>query len=364
MIHSGPRLVIVACAALATLVGNPPEAKAASVYLSLDPPGSVASQATALSGIAVVGYYNDGSMTRGFLYDGSGYTTINYPGSVTLPNQMQVPGTTLRGVSGNNIVGIYEDASLNFHGFLYDGSTYTPINVPGATYTETTGVSGNHVIGNSQPGNGHYSGFIYNGGAFTTVYVPGAFDTIASAISGHNVAGWWSTNGNGTGISAFLYDGSSYLTINPPGATYSAADGVSGNNVVGFYQTGGSNFHGFLYNGSGFTTLDVPGATSTQATGVSGNNVVGSFTDGTGTHGFLYDGSTYTTLDFPGATTTGAAAVDGNIVVGAYYDASGELHGFEYQAAAVPAPPSLTLLGIGTVVLLGYAWRRRNLPTA
>jgi hypothetical protein len=364
------RLVILACAALAALVGSPREAKAGylTTYVSLDPSGSVASQATAISGSNVVGYYSNGSTTQGFLYDGSTYTTINYPGSVTLPNQTQIPGTTLRGISGNNVVGIYEDASLNFHGFLYNSGTYTAINVPGASYTETTGVSGNNVIGNSHPLNGHETGFIYNGGIFTTIAVPGAFNTNATSISANgNVVGWYSLSGTGGpgDIHGFLYNGSTYNTIDPPGSTHTEpyyGPGISGNNVAGFYQDASSNFHGFLYNTftSTYTTLNVPGATSTQAAGVSGNNVVGwsgPYNNNIGRDGFLYDGSNYTTIDYPGSIGTTAEAVDGNSAVGYYIDASAQLHGLEYQVAS-PEPANLTpLLAIAGLAWCG--WRRR-----
>jgi hypothetical protein len=43
-------------------------------------------------------------------------------------------------------VGIYDDAT-GTHGFLYNGSTYTPLNVPGAMATQAWGISGTSIVG-------------------------------------------------------------------------------------------------------------------------------------------------------------------------------------------------------------------------
>ncbi len=59
----------------------------------------------------IVGYFNDSAGdSHGFLYNGSGYTTLDDP--------FGADGTVAYGISGNNIVGGYTDASGNSHGFV------------------------------------------------------------------------------------------------------------------------------------------------------------------------------------------------------------------------------------------------------
>jgi hypothetical protein len=64
-------------------------------------------------------------------------------------------------------------------GFLYDGSTYTDIIYPGASDTQAFMNRLKHcwiVVG------GTYIGFLYNGSTFTDIIYPGATSTIASGI--------------------------------------------------------------------------------------------------------------------------------------------------------------------------------------
>ena len=57
----------------------------------------------------MVGSYTDsGGTDHGFLYDGSNWTTLDYPSAT---------GTSLTGIDGNNMVGWYEDSSGE-HGFM------------------------------------------------------------------------------------------------------------------------------------------------------------------------------------------------------------------------------------------------------
>ena len=46
------------------------------------------------------------------------------------------------------IVGYYwYAASFSFHGFIYDGTTYTTLDVPGASYTYAYGIDGGNIVG-------------------------------------------------------------------------------------------------------------------------------------------------------------------------------------------------------------------------
>ena len=88
--------------------------------------------ANGVSGKNVVGYYLDASgRSHGFLYNGTTYSTIDPPGSL---------GANATAVSGNIVVGNYNDRSGGHTvGFLFDGSTYTTLDVPESTGTLVTG---------------------------------------------------------------------------------------------------------------------------------------------------------------------------------------------------------------------------------
>jgi hypothetical protein len=82
----------------------------------------------------------------------AGFVTIDVPGAT---------GTHVQGISGNNIVGYYQNATGQ-HGFLYNGSTYTTLDDPNASPGETFayGVSGSTVVGYYFDGTGVH-GFVF-----------------------------------------------------------------------------------------------------------------------------------------------------------------------------------------------------------
>ncbi len=118
---------------------------------------------------------------------------------------------------------------------------------------------------------------------------------------------------------------------------------------------------GFLLSGGSYTPIDPPGSTSSSAaTGINdAGQIVGYYFAGFSNHGFLMSGGSYTTIDVPGATETLAAGInDADQIVGAYFGTGSNLG---FLATAVPEPSALTLFGIGTLGMLGYAryrWRR------
>ena len=271
------------------------------------------------------------------------FTTLNDPGATN---------TYLEGISGQEIVGAYN----SYNGVTYDGSSWTPLG--NDTYV-AFGVDGPNVVGTYSSGVNPNS-FLYNGSSFTTLSDPNAsFGTTAHGISGSTIVGYYfDYNGYANG---FIYDGTNYTTLNAPSAvngTY--VTGVDGNNIVGYYKDSLSNFEGFLYNGGSWATLNDPNAVyGTYITGISGTNIVGRYYDSNDKmNGFIYSGGVWTTLDDPnGVNGTYVTGISGTDIVGYYYDSNGSANGF---ITAVPEPSIGALLALGMLSPM-ILCRRRGL---
>ena len=268
------------------------------------------------------------------------FTTLDPPGSKF---------TMAIGVSGNAVVGTYEDANGAEHGFVYNGSAYTNLDVPGARWNECDGISGSTIVGTYYGSSGVNHGFIYNGSTFTTLDVPGTFGTIVTGISGGTVVGYYADGAFNT--HGFIYNGSTFTTLDFPEAHQGPSQGtiicgLSDGTLVGYYtsntlypETTSYEDRGFIYDGSTFTTLSFPNSEDTRALAVSGGTVVGTYG---GTQGFIYDGSTFTTLIVPNGGNTTPNGICGNTVVGSYVDGYGTFHGFVVQVSEPLARISLT----------------------
>ena len=94
----------------------------AIAFQTLDDPLGVSTWATGVSGNHVVGYYADGgSVTHGFLYDGSTFVTLNDPDAGTGQSEGTFPEGLAATPGGYDIVGYYIDSGNLHHAFLYDG---------------------------------------------------------------------------------------------------------------------------------------------------------------------------------------------------------------------------------------------------
>ena len=102
----------------------------------------------------IVGTYEDLLGSHGFIADGDVARTIDHPLGMPL-------GTALTGVDGDRVVGNYlalpDGAS---HGFLYDGRTFEPIDVPGAADTTVNGIDGDRIVGSYRDAAGDTYGFV------------------------------------------------------------------------------------------------------------------------------------------------------------------------------------------------------------
>jgi hypothetical protein len=338
----------VLIAGLSLLLALPVAVQAQFTYETLDDPLAASGSgwgtfAFGISGSQIVGSYFDNydEGIHGFLYNGSIYSPLDNPNSGY--------GTIATGISGGNIVGWYVDGGNGPHGFLYTNGNYTTLDDPNAAF------DGNFY---PAPPPGGYGLLLFSS------EVDGYGGTIASGIDGGNIVGWY-TDANGF-IHGFLYNGKTYTTLDDPnglGTTY--ASGISGGNIVGWYTDAKGLTHGFLYNGKTYTTLDDPhGVGSTYAQGISGTDIVGWYVDSSGDHGFLYNGTTYTTLDDPnGVGSTFAQGISGNTIVGWYIESRGNQHGFTATLGNPQAGSLQVTIAPAGAITTGAQWQVDGGPT-
>src|SRR5438309_1414286 len=131
------------------------------------------------------------------------------------------------------------------------GDTYTfttvddPAALPGITYALGLNNAG-QIVGYYYDTAG-YHGFLYSGGVFTPINAPSAPNsTVAIGINNlGQIVGYYT---DGTGQHGFVDNGGIFTTIDFPSSVSSSANGINdAGQIVGFYFDGRVD-HGFLYN--------------------------------------------------------------------------------------------------------------------
>jgi hypothetical protein len=270
-------------------------------------------------------------------------TTLNYPGASS---------TTAYGIDNGRIVGTYAMYS-HTHGFIYDGTNWTPINKPGAINTNITGIDGSNLIGTYDDSTGTHA-FLFNGTTWNTLYSSSEFDLwmwYPRGISGNKIVGNLMMSRTMSYISVYDITTAAFTTINNDAVW--TAWGIDGDNIVGvdlytpdYGRT--LQYHGFLYNGSTWQLLDAPGASRTEVYAIDGSNIVGIYQAGTKYYNFLYNGSTWKTLDDLPAISKIPNDIEGDKIVGYYSDGTSS-HGFVYT---IPEPCTLMLLSLGAAIIV------------
>ncbi len=289
-------------------------------------------------------------------------------GSLTIPargdyqfTSLSPPGDSGSGASANlNNVGqaviAYYDSNGNVQGSLYDGTSYTPVAVPGATSTSPFGINDlAQIVGTATYGPNNYSGFLLDGNKVTTILSPGAVFSEADNINnaGDIVGEGYDANSNAHG---FLLHAGTYAPIAVPGATSTYVYGINNlQQLVGYsFGPGDPQGSGFLLSGGTYTTIAVPGAMGTVAQGINDlGQIVGYYTDNSfGEHGFLLSGGVYTTIDDPsnGVSDTFLYGINnsGELAGEILYSTGG---GAAVIARSVPEPGTLALLITAAPVL-------------
>jgi hypothetical protein len=198
----------------------------ADSWVDLNPEGSVASAAYAISGSQVGGW----AWGTAALWSGSSVVGLN--------------GATVYGVSGTHQVGYYVASSAGyiFHALLWSGTPDSRVDLNPSTATSSFayGVFGTQQVGSARSWEEADSAVLWYGTAASWVGLnpAGASSSFAFATSGTHQVGS-ATFGDNNALHAGLWSGTaaSWVDLHPAGATSSEAYSVSG-----AYQAGYANF--------------------------------------------------------------------------------------------------------------------------
>ncbi|HEY3971592.1 MAG TPA: hypothetical protein VGM18_01230 [Candidatus Sulfotelmatobacter sp.] len=257
-------------------------------YTRFQLPNSTFTEAIGINNAGdVVGWYNQGFPTQGFLYSGGVVTEIADPSAdagTTAPiaintagaivgtytnsrgrsqafldvngvfSDIQAPGT----VSGSDaaginnlgqIVGMYYDVTGPWHGYFFDSVTlkFKTIDIPGAPYTWAQGINDNGLmVLSSLDSNNVQHAWLYNGKTFTNIDVPGYANTVPEGINNQGMVTLIATTKAGLNY-GFVYRAGQFTAVNPPGATSVSLRGINDlGEIVGNYTFASGNQGSFL----------------------------------------------------------------------------------------------------------------------
>ncbi len=202
------------------------------------------------------------------------------------------------------------------------------LDYPGASDTRATGINDSGLIVGTAI-TGSELGFVYDGTSFTPINVPGKSATVALGVdnAGDIVGG----DGSTTVTRAFELTGGHFKNVSPRGSyVYGYATSINNfSTVVGWTDLGG-DAKGFVYKNGQFKKLAVPGAIETEAEGINDNGViVGWCQVGPTTLGFALMNGKYLSINYPGASDTLAEGINASgQIVGLYSIDGFTYHGF------------------------------------
>jgi len=268
-------------------------------FTIIDVPGAPNTIVTSLNNKGqVVGSYDNGAVTKSFVWSNGTFTDLAVPSSVFICNANAINDK-------GQIVGLEVSDTFTQGGFFYDHGDFTPFDNPNAVF----GLTFPHAINKQGQIAGFFvdsdfntTGFVYSRGAFKTVKVPftGAVITAINAINDDGqIAGYYGASlPNGSFVTkAFITVKGKFTALDVPDATvFSVATGINKQGkVVGYYQGLDSSTHGFLYDNGHYTLIDAPG-TGVQNTYPGGINdkgqISGEYVDSSSViHGFLLSDS-------------------------------------------------------------------------
>ncbi|MDG4551172.1 MAG: hypothetical protein P9F19_17525 [Candidatus Contendobacter sp.] len=259
-------------------------------FTTLDAPGATKTFAYSINASGqVTGFYQDVSdRNHGFVYSNGTFTILNAPGAI------ETSAISIN--DSGQVTGYYWDGS-GTHGFVYSNGTFTTFDTPDHAFIQPTSINASGQV------TGYYTtsvmprltnGFVYSGSAFKPLDIPGQGlgSTLAASIndSGQVTGSYCNVvdKGGCHGSHGFVYSGDTFTTFDVPDATHTEPSSINNGGQVAGYYLNGSGYHGFLYSNGMITKFDVPGANGTEATSINvSGQVAGSYWDGSHRHGFI-----------------------------------------------------------------------------
>jgi uncharacterized membrane protein len=210
-------------------------------------------------------------------------------------------------------------------------STFTPIEAPGAIFTEALGINNrDQIVGMEVDAGNIRHGFLLEHGVFTRIDVPGASGTSANGINDlGQIVGWYVV---GLHAHGFIWDQGVFSFFDPPDASDTFLTDINNHGqIVGWYIPPTGPVRGILLEDGVFMPFGVPNACcilpdTSSSLGINDNGqIAGSYYDrGLGIHGFLLQHGLFASIDFSGAAATTASGINNlRQIVGRYNDAPG-----------------------------------------
>jgi len=201
----------------------------------------------------------------------------------------------------SDVVGYYDTGGPST-GFLYSGGTYTDIIPPGWANSTPVAISENGRIAGSGNDGGTVKGFLYSSGTYTTLIPPGW--TSAGATDVNDSGEVVGTGNTGFMNLGFFYDGGVPSPVLPPGYTSVHTMFISNSGLIVGAGSDGAGGAAFMLDG-GFSPIAPPGWTNVDIAGINNSDEI----LGRGSHGglgkcFIMRGGTFETISFPDAIAT------------------------------------------------------------
>jgi hypothetical protein len=222
-------------------------------FTVFDYPESTLNSSTAGAGIndagIIVGGYNlnvdDSGGNRGFILSGGTYTTLAVP-------EAQYNTTAADIDNLGVIVGAYDYSSVPLitHSFIYNG-TYNTFYNPSYNNTAASGINdAGLIVGSVTDGAGISHGFLFNGSTYTILDYPGANQTNAMKINrSGDIAGFYTVGTSllNTVRHGFIYSNGKYYLFDYPGAKWTMLTGINNaGQIAGTWVDNSYSGHGFV----------------------------------------------------------------------------------------------------------------------